>query len=1428
MFDQLTSFITGDPIEMASLREVFGGPSRLTPLHIGTIKGNIGHCESAAGIAGLLRVLAMLMIGKIPPLASFKELNPKIPPLAPDKLSIANFTEDWSAPIRVACVNSYGAAGSNAALLCCEYPPKESARDTWQPQDHTVQPLPIFISAHSKDSLLRYMEKLGTSLRSQRANLSNLAFTLSDRREHHRFRFATIVSDMDALQEELTDLHKKEVLEIPRMKPIVMVFGGQNRQFVGLERFVYDTCPRLRQYIDTCDDLLVRFGFPSIIPAIFQTAPISDVRILQTATFAVQYACARCWIDSGLEVQAVIGHSFGELSALVVSGTWTLADGIKAIATRASLIASKWGAETGTMLAVHAARDTLIDLTCRVQDCEIACFNAELSQVVVGSADSIIQLENILATEAKYAGIRSRRLDVSHGFHSKLTEPLLDELSSFAGRIPIESPKIHIETCTPEEFNKITPNHIVRHIRDPVYFGDAVRRMEDRFGACFWVEAGFNSPIIPMLKKAVRNQSLHKFQAVNFNVPEPKEYTLPRAIMNVWLEGIDVSFWPFLTGTESGLSHVPLPSYAFTRNSAWVENVGHIRGANLETDQKVEESRKPVQLVIGPEIVGNQKVFVINTESKRFKRIVVGHAVRNNPLCPASMYMECAAMAVQLLGVDTSKGTLYFEDLHLEHPLGIDPGRRVTVSLGTVHEPVAGWQFSVQSTRGTQRESGVRTHARGLLGLKSIRPNLQSYGRMISDQVTELQASAGKERLMENRAYQLFSRVVTYSEFLRGIKSVVMSERRALAEVQLPGGQFGTDESTVIGSCDTVSLDVFVQVSGLLLNTSDYCDSGSVFVATSIESVTLSDNSSCFLQNTMWKVYATFALEGDLCATGDVFVLRSDYSLAFTLLGVKFTKLPIIRLERLLEETNPSNGAIARPKADPNADQMPLQPSESVVAESRPVATSGAENEVSLRPDLSPEAGETLKDIISSYTGSPINAIDENMLIADLGLDSLAAVALADDLTTRFEVKVSSTSLLTSSYQDLLSLIGGSKKVYSSHHLSLPVPSGYPLSPRAVASSFSSPASYPTPSTSTPPLSEDIQRVKLEKLIAEACGVNSLERQDGDATLTELGLDSLAAIQLKGDIESAFDVVISGDEISLDSSINHIARLVDGKSHSHLDPRMCQDSPGVPVIGEKSTISSPEIPIDSGFGTSVSQKNHARNAFSALLSAEGDLPPAAQRCGVASSLEEVTQRQNAITVAYILEAFKEMDVDLSVLQTGTDIPPIARLPRYSRAVERYHHILQKHNLIESDGHSYRRTSLRCPRDSASDLIASFKRDFPSYAPEAELMSITGPKLAACLAGRDSAMSLLFGGKQSRSAMENYYSHSPMLAASTELLVDVVSRIVADNEGSTTRIIEIGAGCKYYPMQPKPVHFPTLPNFLFSTLKPTKLYIPESY
>ena len=1018
----------GDPLEIASVREVFGSSERRDNISIGSIKGNIGHCETAAGVAGLLKALVMVNKSVIPPLASHKSLNPKIPALEPDKLAITNSLEDWKASPRAAIVNSYGAAGSNSAVLLCQAPDVDKGT---YPASNEGSAYPIIISAASTSSLLANVKCLESYLSkvSSKLTMADVAFTLVKKRKRHPIQYMSVESNIDGFMSSLGSLQNP--IETPQAKKVVLCFSGQSRQSIGLSVDWYESFPLFRHHIDSCDDLLQQSGFPSCKSAIFDKEPAQDVIPLQCAIFTIQYACAMSWIDCGLQVEAVIGHSFGELAALAVSGALSLPDALKLVATRAALMQSKWGPQKGTMLLISAEAELVQKLIEGNQDVEIACYNAPKSQVVVGTQDAIVKVESLLADNAEYRGIQSQRLNVTHGFHSQFTEPLLAELSETARSLVFQEPKIPLESCTLEELERVGPERIAHHTREPVFFYHAVRRLEQRLGSCVWLEAGFDSPIISMTKRAVEFQERHNFQEIKTSGATNPTTTLANATVNLWQKGATSTFWGFYPLNETEIKQVWLPPYQFDRTAHWMPYTDHAlemskTKAFIPSEPQAESIRNPSRLV-EPRIKPSEEgEYIMNTASQRYTDIVSGHAVLNRPLCPAAMYMECAIMAAQLAVGKVEGQAPWFENLTFEAPLGLDSGCDTSVVLRP-DSSKQGWSFVARSLNKIDPKRKPVLHAKGDFGFTTT-TQLHRYQRLVTDRMRHLQHSE-PETLKSKRAYALFSRIVSYAELLKGISSITLGESEASAIIDVPLGA-STVDSLATGLCDCVALDAFIQVVGLLINSSDQCAGDEVFVATGIENFSMS--LACdFDRCREWIVFAMFSPSGIGKAMGDVFILTSDKVLVITIMGVQFTKLPIMRLEKLLDSANPksceppilktnqrdsvesASGSSSAERSDDDSEGDNLQTSAS------------SDTSVDSEPETPADndAAKKLKSLIASYVGMAEDNITDDANIADLGVDSLAATELADEISDKFSKDVDGGELPMMTFGELCRIV---------------------------------------------------------------------------------------------------------------------------------------------------------------------------------------------------------------------------------------------------------------------------------------------------------------------------------------------------------------------------------------------------------------------
>jgi acyl transferase domain-containing protein len=308
---------SGDVSELESIRRVFATDrSAENPLHVTSIKANIGHLEAASGAAGLAKLLLMLQHRTIPRLISLISLNPKIPELAADHTLIDTETQQWD-PVseglpRMALLNNFGAAGSNCALLLQEYVspaiPEESAPSTF--------PYVFGLSAKTEAALARIRMGVVDWLNNadnQHASLSDIAYSLTARRQIYEFRVSLTARTRQDLVESL--LAGPPSIQVSRRNGrAAFVFSGQGGQYVGMGSELYRSVPLFRGIIDQCHNFLGKSGFAGVVQFIaleenHSTLPeVEQLEVYHCATFALEYALAQLWIYWGVTPAIVVGH----------------------------------------------------------------------------------------------------------------------------------------------------------------------------------------------------------------------------------------------------------------------------------------------------------------------------------------------------------------------------------------------------------------------------------------------------------------------------------------------------------------------------------------------------------------------------------------------------------------------------------------------------------------------------------------------------------------------------------------------------------------------------------------------------------------------------------------------------------------------------------------------------------------------------------------------------------------------------------------------------------------------------------------------------------------------------------------------------------------------------------------------------------------
>ena len=1025
----------GDPVEMQSIRHVFGSRERTDNTFVSSVKGNIGHLEGASGVAALIKVLLMMKHGIVPPQANHQRLNPTIAPLTPDHLAIPCAAQPWSSNFRVACVNNYGAAGSNAALLVAEAPALSCSEIS---QSGSLKPVignrfPLFISANSKDSLIRYLlivkdlvDDLSSRLNSQDL-LSSLAFNLAQQQNQSLpYQLTAPVSDLPGLhtliestvsQPDSVNMHQPL-----SSKPVVLCFGGQTGTTVTLPIDIYNSCFSFRRHLHQCDATIRELGYGTILSAVFDRQPIDDIVKLHCMLFSVQYASAQAWIDAGIRPSSLIGHSFGQLTALAVSETISLRDGLRFVAGRAELIIKHWKSERGSMVSLDAdinATRKLVDAYHKIngQDpVEIACYNGTKGHVLVGSQAAIIQIDKMLANDAHCLGItNAKKLDIPYGFHSRLTEPLLADLKTLAETLTFKRPKIHTETCSDQQaWSEVTPCLLAEHTREPVYFGQAVKRLAERFGSCTWLDTGFASPSTGMIRRALEGSthSAHTFHTIRPTQSGALE-SLCDVTIGLWNLGHQVQYWPFHRLQKNEYSTIDLPPYQFEKTRHWLDWVESNPDAIPQAPK--DQSKRLLSFVKFSDSTRRRAEFVVGSEDVTFRTLLSGHAVLSEALCPAPLYIELALMALDDPRLDASSAGLVpmIEHLEIACPLGLTLLRRIRLFIEKRHENPMIWNFEVRGSSSPELDLDSTLHASGVITLqKEGSHGLESlcrYERLLQptrlDLIRHDDSSSG---LRGNAVYQAFSRVVDYAAYYKGVRTVFSNGNEAVGDVCLPPEAFALDGVAVL---EALHIDNFIQVAGLHANCLGTITKSSVYVCTNIAKIQFKHRFTREDRGRWWTVYSTYSNAGTNLLENDIYVLdRETRILVLVIFGARFVKISIKSLTKTLSSANagaaPNKGSQEQTssseprnlfKPDLSKDHSVLEAASGLVKDPfLPMAVSVYQN-----------TEAELRQLLSDLTDIPSKEFRNEESFDKLGIDSLMITELYSELRSRFKSDLS-------------------------------------------------------------------------------------------------------------------------------------------------------------------------------------------------------------------------------------------------------------------------------------------------------------------------------------------------------------------------------------------------------------------------------------
>jgi amino acid adenylation domain-containing protein len=562
----------GDPIEIAALTQAFGGLAQGTApgsVAVGSLKTNIGHLDSAAGVAGLIKAALVVERGQIPPSLHFATVNPKLE-LAATPFRINDRLTDWPAgpQPRRAGVSSLGIGGTNAHVIV-EEPPARPVSTPGRPW----QLLPL--SARSDAALGSAVARLAAHLRERPdLDLADVAWTLqAGRRRFERRAFAVAASTSEAAAVLESSEPERFAAGGGDSGSIVFLFSGQGSQHPGMAADLYRTEPVFRSEVDrACDLLLPRLGRdlrPLLLAApgdAEAAAALARTEVTQPALFVVEHALARLWISWGVRPAAMIGHSVGEYVAACLAGVLTLEDALALVAERGRLMGEM---PTGAMLAVSLPETEVLPLL--TEDLALAAVNAPARSVVAGPAAAI----EAFAARLEEAGISHRRLRTSHAFHSEMMAPALAPFLAAVRRVRLRPPSIPFVSNVTGTWitaaEATDPEYWARHLRGTVRFGEGIGELLREPGRTF-LEVGPGNALTTL----VREREGSPVALASLPHPSDRRSDLAFALTalgRLWLAGAEVD-WAAVHSGERRLRVSGLPTYPFERQRYWIGDIG--------------------------------------------------------------------------------------------------------------------------------------------------------------------------------------------------------------------------------------------------------------------------------------------------------------------------------------------------------------------------------------------------------------------------------------------------------------------------------------------------------------------------------------------------------------------------------------------------------------------------------------------------------------------------------------------------------------------------------------------------------------------------------------------------------------------------------------------------------------------------------------
>jgi myxalamid-type polyketide synthase MxaB len=762
-----TGTAVGDPTEVQALARVLDDGGVGEPCVLGSVKANIGHLETAAGIASVVKVVLCLRHEEIPGQLHFRTLNPAIA-IDGTRLVIPTERRPWprSRRARIAGVSAFGFGGTNAHVVI-EEAPAPTARPRGRARERPLHVLALSAKASATVAPLldRYVELFRTA---PTLPFADVCFSANTGRVRFAHRVAVVAGSTadarDALAAARDDraasgVHRGRQTRSQR-PTLAFLFTGQGAQYAGMARQLYETHPAFRETIDRASALLTSWFDVPLLDIVYATdgSLIDRTAYAQPALFALEYALAELWRAWGVTPDVVLGHSVGEYAAACVAGAMSFEDGLAIVAERGRLMQAV--EPPGTMVALFADEARVAAALARIGGrASIAAVNGPNDTVISGDADALAAVVRALDAD----GIRAKPLTVSHAFHSPLMEPVLEPfarvVSGVAAR-PLRVPLVsNLSGAVCDAGTELDAAYWRRHVREPVQFARGMRALAER-GVDIFLEIGPSPVLLALGRACIADPGRAWLPSLRRGQDDWR--VLANTAASLFVEGVDVDWAGF--DQPYRRRRVALPTYPFERRQHWIH-----AEAPRETVRGTEPASHPL---LGTRLRSPIPTFAVDVDLRR-QPWLGDHRIDGVCVFPASAYLVMAlAGGAEIFGA----GAVDVGDVRFDKALAVGDDGATPVQL--LVEPHGARSARFRVFGGTDGETASWVlHATGTLRdiTATIGPARES--------LTDIRARCTDEMAGETLYDALAEAGLQYGPAFRAVRRVWRGRGEALGEL---------------------------------------------------------------------------------------------------------------------------------------------------------------------------------------------------------------------------------------------------------------------------------------------------------------------------------------------------------------------------------------------------------------------------------------------------------------------------------------------------------------------------------------------------------------------------------------------------------------------------------------------------------------------